>query len=336
MVSAESSSSTCSSSSGPFGDHLPRHAAQQPEVGQHLPAGQPVRQCHAVGQHADQCLRRHRIGPDVPAEDPHRAAIGAQQPHRHRQRRGLARPVRPDQAEERTGRNHQVDVIDRYVVAELLDQPGELQRRAVITHRVIRGPARGRPRRAPGQCGAGPDGAADGAQAGRIAVPARAVHARAGGRVLPSDTGAWSSPGDSGSCGLAPHGTAGHRHPLGSARRETVTARPVTSRRDLRPRASALARTTSGSRASRGRTSRPGCSHQAFGLSTRIASLSSPRPTAISGPGNEGPDRGGDWFFEGRYEPAPQVASPGGADASGIFRSRTLARQCRRAGPGID
>ena len=27
----------------------------------------------------------------------------------------------------------------------------------------------------------------------------------------------------------------------------------------------------------------------------------------MSGPGNQGPDRGGDWFFEGRYEPAPQV-----------------------------
>ena len=27
----------------------------------------------------------------------------------------------------------------------------------------------------------------------------------------------------------------------------------------------------------------------------------------MSGPGNQGPDRGGDWFFEGRYEPAPRV-----------------------------
>ena len=41
-------------------------------------------------------------------------------------------------------------------------------------------------------------------------------------------------------------------------------------RRDLRLRASALARTTSGSRASSGRTSRPGCSRPALSLLIRI------------------------------------------------------------------
>jgi hypothetical protein len=43
--------------------------------------------------------------------------------------------------------------------------------------------------------------AADGVQAGRVAVPNCAVHARSGGRVLPPRTDAWSSLGDPGSSG---------------------------------------------------------------------------------------------------------------------------------------
>ena len=63
-----------------------------------------------------------------------------------------------------------------------------------LRHRRIRGPARGRSGRAPGRRAAGPNPAADGwTQAGRIALPTCAVHARAGGQALPSCTGAWSS-----------------------------------------------------------------------------------------------------------------------------------------------
>jgi len=63
-----------------------------------------------------------------------------------------------------------------------------------LRHRRIRGPARGRSGRAPGRRAAGPIPAADGwTQAGRIALPTCAVHARAGGQALPSCTGAWSS-----------------------------------------------------------------------------------------------------------------------------------------------
>ena len=47
-----------------------------------------------------QLLGRHRIGPDVVPEDADRAAVGAQQAHGHRQRGGLARAIRADQAEE--------------------------------------------------------------------------------------------------------------------------------------------------------------------------------------------------------------------------------------------
>ena len=110
-----------------------------------------------------------------------------------------------------------------------------------VTHRVTRGPATGRPARTPGRGGAGPDGVAAGARAGRIAVPACAVHARAGGRALPSDTDAWSSPVDSGSCGLVLQGRTGRRQPVRIRAPGTVTTRPGICRRDLRPRASALA-----------------------------------------------------------------------------------------------
>ena len=73
-----------------------------------------------------------------------------------------------------------------------------------VRHRRIRGPARGRSRRAPGRRAARPIPAAGGrTQAGRIVLPACAVHARAGGRALPSCTGAWSS---------RRPGIASHRH----------------------------------------------------------------------------------------------------------------------------
>jgi hypothetical protein len=68
-------------------------------------------------------------------------------------------------------------------------------------------------------------------------------------------------------------------NPLASAGRETVTARPVTCRRGLPARASALAPTTSGSRGSGGRASPQGRSRRALGLWTRM------RFTVTSSPG---------------------------------------------------
>ena len=55
-----------------------------------------------------------------------------------------------------------------------------------------------------------------------------------------------------------------------------------------RERASALTRTTSGSRASRGRTSRPGCSRLALSFWIRICFTVISSAAAMSGPGNTG------------------------------------------------
>jgi hypothetical protein len=117
---------------GSLGDDVTWHAAEQAEVQQDLPAGQPVRQGHAVRQYPDQRLGGHRIGPDVLAEDPGHSAVRPEQAYCHRQRRGLACPVRPDQSEERAPRHRQVNVIHGDVVAELLEQPGELHRRRIL------------------------------------------------------------------------------------------------------------------------------------------------------------------------------------------------------------
>jgi hypothetical protein len=122
---------------GALADHLTGHAAEQAQVRQDLAPSQPVRQGQAVRQHADQRLGGHRIAPHVPAEDRDRTAVRPQQAHRHRQRGGLARPVRPDQAEERASRYPQVDVIDGHILAEALEQPGELERGRIVRRDLL-------------------------------------------------------------------------------------------------------------------------------------------------------------------------------------------------------
>jgi len=121
---------------------------------------------------------------------------------------------------------------------------------------------------------------------GRVAVPPCAVHDRAGGRVLPSCTDAWSSLCDPGSWGLA------------------CTARPVTSGATFgHGRAPWPGRHPGPARRAEGphvRGARAGPSASRYGF----ASLSSPRQAAMSGPVTRGPDRGGTGFWEGCYEPA--------------------------------
>ena len=63
-----------------------------------------------------------RVGPRVDVVDAHGARVGAEQAGDHRQRRGLARAVRSDDAEERPGAHVERDAVDRRVVAELLHE----------------------------------------------------------------------------------------------------------------------------------------------------------------------------------------------------------------------
>ena len=121
-------------------------------------------------------------------------------------------------------------------------------------------------------------------------------------------------------------------NPPASAGRGTATAWLVTCWRGWRARASALARTTSGSRGSGGRVSRQERSRRALGLWIRICFtvISS----AMSGPGR---GRGPALFADrsrGRYDPPP----PWGVTrtcASGWNLPQPAARHDSAAGPAL-
>ena len=97
-------------------------AAQHAGVVEQLRTGEPVEEAQPVGQHAGRALGGARVGPRVDVVDAHGARVGAEQAGDHRQRRGLARAVRPDDAEERAGAHVERDAVDGGVVAELLHE----------------------------------------------------------------------------------------------------------------------------------------------------------------------------------------------------------------------
>ena len=97
-------------------------AAERAGVVEQLRAREPVEEAQPIGQHAGRLLRRARVGPRVDVVDAHRAGVGTQQAGDHRERRGLARAVRSDDAEERPGAHVERDAVDGRVVAEALHQ----------------------------------------------------------------------------------------------------------------------------------------------------------------------------------------------------------------------
>jgi hypothetical protein len=112
------------------GDHRGGHRAQQAEVGEQLAPGELPGQGQAVGQYAEKLLGRSepRRRPDRVPGDPRIAVVGPQQPDGHGQQRGLARPVRSDQPEERARLDGQVHLADGLVRAEGLAQAADGQR----------------------------------------------------------------------------------------------------------------------------------------------------------------------------------------------------------------
>ena len=121
-------SSTSSSSPARAGHRRRVEAAELPEVGEQLAAGELLGHRQPVGQNAHQRLRALGLLPHVGAEHERAAGVGPQQPDRHRQRRRLARAVRPDEPEERAGLDGQIGVLDGRMVAERLAQAGCLER----------------------------------------------------------------------------------------------------------------------------------------------------------------------------------------------------------------
>ena len=100
----------------------------------------------------------------------------------------------------------------------------------------------------------------------------------------------------------------------------------------MRARASALTRTTSGSRGSGGRSSAQGCSRRAPRLvgTDSLHCLSSPRPVSARARLMGTPCSSSDRFLQERYERARGWASPESARVGGIFRVRPMAPRCLR------
>jgi hypothetical protein len=114
------------------------HPTQQPVIGEQLGAGQPVEVAYAVGQHAEPGLGRGGVGPHVVPEQDGLTRGGPQQADRHRQCRGLAGPVRAEQAVEGTGRHLQAHAGDRELGVEMLDQAAERHGRDLLTRTLCR------------------------------------------------------------------------------------------------------------------------------------------------------------------------------------------------------
>ena len=110
--------------------------AEEDEV---LAAGEVGVDRQLLGHQADGGPGPHRARGDALAVDHHLAAGGFEQPGDHRDGRGLAGPVGPQQAVGLLGRDVHADVVDGHQVAEGLAQVGGLEDEPVgrLGHAVL-------------------------------------------------------------------------------------------------------------------------------------------------------------------------------------------------------
>ncbi len=87
-----------------------------------LHAGQVGPQRHIAWHVGDPAVQRHRVAPGIATEQPHGPAVGAQQSQQHADGGGLARAVRAEEAGDITGRDGQVEAVERLGAAERLGQ----------------------------------------------------------------------------------------------------------------------------------------------------------------------------------------------------------------------
>ena len=85
-----------------------------------LQAGEVGPQRDIAWDVGDPAVQRHRIAPRVAAEKSDGAAVGAQQAEQHANGGGLARAVRAEEAGDVTGRDRQVQPVERLGAAERL------------------------------------------------------------------------------------------------------------------------------------------------------------------------------------------------------------------------
>jgi hypothetical protein len=112
----------------------PKQPAHEQQV---LPSGQiRVDRRDLTGQ-AHPSPDRVGLFHDVMTEDARRSRVGTKERREHPDHGGLARPVGPEDGEDRSFRDEKVDAVQRSGLAERLDEPGGLDRRsAVCIHRV--------------------------------------------------------------------------------------------------------------------------------------------------------------------------------------------------------
>ena len=88
-------------------------AAQPGQKVDGLQAGQVGPQCHIAGDVGDPAVQRHRVAPRIAAEQSDGAAVGAQQAEQHADGGGLAGAVRSEKPGDVTGRDGQIEAVER-------------------------------------------------------------------------------------------------------------------------------------------------------------------------------------------------------------------------------
>ena len=115
-------------------------AAQAREPGEEaqvVPHGEDRVHARLLRREADQPLGRLGVAADIDAAHVHGAGVGAAEAGDDRDQRGLARPVGPEQTEDRPGVHLEVDAGERRRAAVRLPQRHDGEHRGAVTDRRV-------------------------------------------------------------------------------------------------------------------------------------------------------------------------------------------------------
>jgi hypothetical protein len=106
----------------PLREPAPVEVLEAPEELEVLCRGEIGVQRDVLRHESDQLLRRPGSGRERPARDCDRPLVGLQDAGHHRDRGGLARPVRTEESVDLAAGDLEAHIVDRYAVAEAPDQ----------------------------------------------------------------------------------------------------------------------------------------------------------------------------------------------------------------------
>ena len=98
----------------PLVDLTPRQAGETAGIGEVVARRQPIVKADRIGQIADPPLDFERLAQRVEAGDLGAPLGRLGEPEQHQDRRGFARPVRPQYADDLAGADLEVDMVDRH------------------------------------------------------------------------------------------------------------------------------------------------------------------------------------------------------------------------------